>query len=364
MSKIRVGIPRALLYYQFAPLWKTFFDRLGCEVVVSPPSNPLIKHLAISKAPDEDCYSSKLYFGHTLALRDKCDVLFIPRYQSDHPTSISCPKFMGLADVLRSMFPDLPHILRPYFSISKGHHSWPYFWLLAFSIGWRFSKNPFRVVHAISAAIHAYRQHNRKKWMSLAQLHRWEQNHSSPHPAILPNAASSLAKSPVSVPIKIALVGHTYVLHDELQSLNIQQKLEDFGCEIITSEQMPRRIIEREMAKLEYDLYFQYEREILGTIMHFLNTATIDGIIHIMIFSCGPDSVAGELANRIAHRKQTLPLLQLTFDELTGEAGLNTRLEAFIDMIIRKKQLSLVTPPPALPQEDFSCHLPIPTSDP
>jgi predicted nucleotide-binding protein (sugar kinase/HSP70/actin superfamily) len=32
-------------------------------------------------------------------------------------------------------------------------------------------------------------------------------------------------------------------------------------------------------------------------------------------------------------------VLQLTFDELTGEAGLKTRLEAFIDMVTRKKKM-------------------------
>ncbi|MBU2609087.1 MAG: hypothetical protein KKF26_07200, partial [Chloroflexi bacterium] len=36
---IRVGIPRALLYYQYYPAWKTFFEELGAEVVVSAPTS-------------------------------------------------------------------------------------------------------------------------------------------------------------------------------------------------------------------------------------------------------------------------------------------------------------------------------------
>ena len=36
---IKVGIPRALLYYYYYPLWRTFFTELGAEVVLSQPSN-------------------------------------------------------------------------------------------------------------------------------------------------------------------------------------------------------------------------------------------------------------------------------------------------------------------------------------
>jgi len=32
---IKIGIPGALLYY---PMWQTFFEELGAEVVVSPPT--------------------------------------------------------------------------------------------------------------------------------------------------------------------------------------------------------------------------------------------------------------------------------------------------------------------------------------
>jgi predicted nucleotide-binding protein (sugar kinase/HSP70/actin superfamily) len=93
------------------------------------------------------------------------------------------------------------------------------------------------------------------------------------------------------------------------------------------------------MDKLDYNMFFQYEREILGTIMHFLDSQTVDGIIHLIIFSCGPDSIVGELASRFSYRQQSIPLLQLTYDELTGEAGLNTRLEAFFDMIKRRREI-------------------------
>ena len=36
---IRVGIPRALLYYRYYPAWKAFFNALQAEVVLSPETN-------------------------------------------------------------------------------------------------------------------------------------------------------------------------------------------------------------------------------------------------------------------------------------------------------------------------------------
>jgi len=335
----KVGVPRALLYYKFDVLWKTFFEKLGACVILSPETNPHIKNLAISKAPDEDCYSSKLYFGHTLVLKDKVDYLFIPRFQSDHKTNISCQKFMGLADVLRSMFKDLPPIIRPYFSMAKAHHRMRHLLWKAFKVGCIFTKNPIRIVYAELTALKKHRDFFLKLHLTEDQLHRWESKEVSfiHTGGRIPYIKEHDLKN-CDGRLKIALTGHSYVLNDPMQSLNIADKIIQHGVDFITSEQLPRTVVEAEMAKLDYDMYFQYEREILGTIMYFLDSKTVDGIIQIMIFSCGPDSVAGEMANNIAHLKQDVPLLQLTFDELTGETGLNTRLEAFFDMIKRRKE--------------------------
>ena len=99
-TKIRVGIPRALLYYKYSDLWITFFKELGAEVIVSPKTTKKIKDDAVKLAPDEDCYSTKLYFGHAIALKDQVDFLFIPRYGGRRKKYVGCPKFIGLAEVL------------------------------------------------------------------------------------------------------------------------------------------------------------------------------------------------------------------------------------------------------------------------
>ena len=323
----RVGLPRALIHYKFSELWQTFFEELGAEVIISPRTTKRIKDLAVSSAPDEDCYSTKLYFGHAMELRDKVDYLFIPRYGGYNKNHVGCPKFIGLAEVLKSMYPDLPEIIMPHFNRAKGGDRRRHLLTKAYKIGRIFTRNPFRIFKAIIKALRTYKLYHKMLIIDEETLHKWERSD------IILNDFPIYRENERQ--LKIALVGHSYVLNDPYSSLNIRSILKNHGIDIITSEQMPRSYIEDQMAKLEYDLYFDYEREILGTIMHFLEHRTVDGIIHLMIFSCGPDSIAGELAARFSKRNPSIPLLQLVFDELTGEAGMRTRIEAFVDMLRR-----------------------------
>ncbi len=325
--KLRVGIPRSLLFYKFSDLWITFFEQLGAEVIVSPETTKKIKDVAVRLAPDEDCYSTKLYFGHAMALKDKVDYLFVPRFGGSKKKYVGCPKFIGLAEVLRSMVPDLPEILMPHYNRGMDKHTRIGLLVRAFRLGKIFTKNPFVRIRAISKAFKAQKFHNKTKIIDEKTLRKWE------------NSEVILNDFPIYSEheeiLKIALVGHSYVLNDPFSSLSIRSLLQDYGVDIITSEQMPRNLIEKQMAKLEYDIYFDFEREILGTIMHFIESKNVDGIIHLLIFSCGPDSIAGEIAARYSKRNPTVPLLQLVFDELTGEAGMRTRIEAFVDMLRR-----------------------------
>jgi predicted nucleotide-binding protein (sugar kinase/HSP70/actin superfamily) len=327
--KQKIGLPRALIHYKFSSLWETFFEELGLEVVISPETTKKIRDVAITSAPDEDCYSTKLYFGHALYLKDKVDYLFIPRFGSNHPTNVGCPKFLGLAEVLTSMFPELPPIIMPYFSKSKGGHKTYHLLAKAFAIGWKFTKNPFRIIKAIRKAIKAYHEHLEELIIDEETLQKWLRSE------IYLNDEPIVQQG--EEPLKIALVGHSYVINDGYASLDIRKQLRNLGADVITSEQMPRHLIEKQMEKLDFNMYFDYEREILGTIMHFQEHKEIDGIVHMIIFSCGPDSIAGEMATQFNRRNPSVQLLQIVLDDLTAEAGMKTRIEAFTDMLRRRK---------------------------
>jgi predicted nucleotide-binding protein (sugar kinase/HSP70/actin superfamily) len=232
------------------------------------------------------------------------------------------------------MFPDLPPIIMPHYNAAKEKDNKITFFRKAMKVGKIFTKNPVKRIRAFRLAMKSYKNYLNNLIIDEETLHKWERSE------------IYLNKPPIlhdnDRPLKIALCAHSYVLRDPYASLNLEEILRNHGVDIITSEQMPRVLIEKQMKRLLFDLYFDYEREILGTVMHFLESKTIDGIIHLMIFSCGPDSVAGEMAARYSVRDPEIPLLQLVFDELTSETGLNTRIEAFIDMLRRSTKSQAV----------------------
>ena len=76
--------------------------------------------------------------------------------------------------------------------------------------------------------------------------------------------------------------------------------------------------------------------QVIGAGAHYLESG-VDGVIAVVAFGCGPDSVMLDVLQRHARRQTGKPFMVLTLDEHTAEAGLLTRLEAFVDMLERRK---------------------------
>ena len=83
--------------------------------------------------------------------------------------------------------------------------------------------------------------------------------------------------------------------------------------------------------------YWSYEEEVVGAGGHYL-AGGVDGVIGIMAFGCGPDSLMMDVVRRHAARSKGALFMGLTLEEHTAEAGVVTRLEAFVDMLQRKKE--------------------------
>ncbi len=64
----------------------------------------------------------------------------------------------------------------------------------------------------------------------------------------------------------------------------------------------------------------------------------MDGVIGVMAFGCGPDSLMMDMVHRRASQLQKAPFMCLTLEEHTSETGVITRLEAFLDMIDRRRR--------------------------
>ena len=64
----KIGIPRALYFFKFGALWKSFLEALGHTVVFSPPTSTKIVKLGTQVASSELCVPMKIYFGHVQEL--------------------------------------------------------------------------------------------------------------------------------------------------------------------------------------------------------------------------------------------------------------------------------------------------------
>ncbi len=138
-------------------------------------------------------------------------------------------------------------------------------------------------------------------------------------------------------PISVALLSHGYNIYDELASMKVFSKLEKMGARVFTSLQLSDEQLQDGLKALEQGLYWANEHEMTAAAGFYLKDARVDGIITISAFGCGPDSLMIERITRKAKRFDK-PLLNLTIDEQTGEAGFITRLEAFVDMLYRQKR--------------------------
>ena len=73
-----VGIPRALLYFRYKTMWRTFFEELGRTVVVSDKSDRSTLEAGAHLSIDECCLASKLYMGHVASLLGNAMPFLLP----------------------------------------------------------------------------------------------------------------------------------------------------------------------------------------------------------------------------------------------------------------------------------------------
>lgn len=116
---MKIGIPRALLYYEYYPLWKTFFTNLGAEVVLSKATTKDILDSGVKASTNDACLPLKIFHGHIIDLIGKVDYIFVPRLKSVAGGEYICPKFCGLPDMIRYSVENLPPIIDTEVNVRK-----------------------------------------------------------------------------------------------------------------------------------------------------------------------------------------------------------------------------------------------------
>ena len=326
---MKIGFPRALFYYDYFPFWAGFFHRLGIEVVTSPPTQRQIMEQGLKKASNETCLPLKLLAGHIQALKN-VNAIFLPRMVSVEADTYSCPKFLGIPE---SLLPAVPSGIP----------------VLTVTLNWRKGKRQVLKDLQVFGLQLGKGKADIRKAFTLGQ--EWQKRYQDSSGAgwdfeesirAVESATKGLTNSQNgTVPhhatdrLRIALVGHSYLTHDPYANLNILGRLRQ-KAEVELVQHVTQEEVDTHLLGLRKKIFWNHAKQIYGAGNKFVTDQKIDGIIYLSCFGCGTDSMVQELLARFA-REQHKPYMMITLDEHSGEAGLVTRLEAFLDMVERRK---------------------------
>jgi len=146
-------------------------------------------------------------------------------------------------------------------------------------------------------------------------------------------------------PLKVVVNGEIYVVLEPSLNLDVMRRLNEIGVQVETPISL-RRYIDigvklNPFKKLHYEHSIAaakpYVEHRCGGDVIIYKKAGWDGIVHLYPFTCMPEIISRSIFPQIS-KEYDMPVMSLVLDEQTGEAGLQTRLEAFIDLLARKRE--------------------------
>ncbi|TXT61302.1 MAG: hypothetical protein BAJALOKI2v1_40096 [Promethearchaeota archaeon] len=328
-KKPKVGIPRALHYYKFYPFWKKLLEELDTEIVLSPPTNKKIVEEGVSHGFGELCIPLKVYYGHVMKLIEEhpdLDYLFVPRYVSEVKEAYFCPKFLSLPDVIK-IIEGVPKLLTLEVNVKE------------FPISFSVIEMAKELGKSRTKALDAYEKAE-KYFEKYQEFLRDGAPVNYALRLVNKDKPFKLPKKREEKEVRLLLLGHPYNLFDKFINLDFQKKLRERDVEVLTIENLPEWIYKTPViVNKKLRNYWGHEEELMQAVRYFLNEGRnrIDGVIFLVSFACGPDSLISELIMRDLKTRK-IPFLEITMDEHSGEAGMLTRIESFVEMIKRKKK--------------------------
>ena len=312
----RVGINRAFLTNTYYPLYSTFFSSLGLEITLSPD----VSVDGIKRKRSSFCYPGEIAHGtlHSL-LRTEPDFLFLPKlvelYVEGMPDrrkehQCTCLLLQCEPYYLKSAFKDMldkTKLLSPIVDFSKGYESMEEtFIALARDCGCGAEQG--RAAYA--AAVKAQRDFS----------------------AALKKRGEEVLKKLEGDPSRVAVVlfGRPYNAFADEGNLGIPGKFASRGVEVI-----PWDMLDYAQEPCSLEMNWAIGQNILRAAKLAQRHPQLFGA-YITNFSCGPDSF---LVGYFRDIMQDKPSLTLELDSHTADAGVNTRIEAFLDIVARYRTL-------------------------
>lgn len=306
-----VGLPRALMYHRLGTKWRAFFEALGREVVVSAPSDRGVFERGQALSVDECCLASKLYLGHVDALADAADAVFVPSFALPGTFRSYCTKFQALPDLVTNAFALAERPVRVLSElICEGGDE----------------KDERESYVRLAERLGASRKDGVRAWKQARKAQERRDDQLSRAQADLVSATSKLPAQ--ERPLTILVAAHPYVAHDPYVGGVVTDALSANGATVLFADEYDHARALRRSQDFSPSLPWIISRELVGAILSLHEQ--VDGIVLISAFPCGPDSMTDDAISRCIKGR---PLLTLTVDAQSGTAGVETRVESFVDIL-------------------------------
>ena len=309
-----VGLSRSYLVNTYFPLFAAFFHELGFDVVLPDRVDPS----GVQRRTSALCFPAELSHGFMGDLLSKSpDALFLPHVRSvpsasAQDASCTCVLLQGEPFYLRSAFPELgafgPRLLTPAIDFEHGLSGAHAAFIDTARI---LGADAFKARRAFQAGLEAQilcRQ-------DIADMGR--------------HALARLAAEPDLM--GVALFGRSYNAFAPEANKAVPEKLATRGAMVIPCDMLPQPADE----SADPAMYWGQGRVILSSARYAARHPKLFGA-YVTNFSCGPDSFLLGYFRDVMGDK---PSLTLELDSHTADAGLETRLEAFLDIADNHRRL-------------------------
>jgi len=310
---LKIGIPRVLHMHELLPFWKCFLTELGFDVVVSDKTNKRTVRDGVENIIVESCFPIKLAHGHVINLMQKgVDKIFLPSVISMKKPSIhakntfACPYAQSLPYTIKGSINFKGkgvRVFTPIIRFGEGNE------VVFNDLVEHFKKYKIkkgRIKKAFTASLEAQDTfYQRLNEMGSAFLYSMKENEKA-----------------------MVIMGRPYNSADPGANLNIHKKLLNMGVKVIPMDMLPLNDMIEDPVDLEH-MYWGYGQKILKAARAIKNNRNLYAI-YVTSFGCGPDSFISHFFKKIMGNK---PYLSLEIDEHSADAGVVTRLEAFLDSI-------------------------------
>ncbi|HEX29260.1 TPA: CoA activase, partial [Candidatus Poribacteria bacterium] len=307
----KIGFPRAMYFYDRFPFWAKLLDELGLNLVISDPTNRKIIKAGVDSAVAEPCFPIKVAHGHVADLLDKgVDFVLIPNVinaETEFPevNSHLCPWGQTMTYVIGHsplMEGREEMILRPRIHFRDGMEKVKR--EIYEGLSRRFKISRRRSNRAVEAAYEAQR--------------RFEED-------LLKIGIEAIEKLEETGELGIILIGRPYNINDSGINLDVPRKLRDYyGVNVIPYDALPLKGID--ISDVDDNMYWHYGRKILQAAKFVRDRQNLH-LIYISNFKCGPDSYIKHFVLEASGK----PYLTLQLDEHANDAGIITRIEAYLD---------------------------------